>query len=167
MTPFRLYIVGGIIHLLPETRVFGLKRSLYRWAGVKIGNNVRICSSVKIIGTGRLEICDNTWIGPETFISASSTIKIGANCDIAPRVFIGDGTHELTPERERVADIETCHPISIGDGSWIGAHATIIAGVTLEQKTVVAAGAVVTKSFEGMNIIGGVPARHIKTLLEI
>lgn len=167
MNSLKLYLASGLIHHLPETRAFGFKRILYRWAGVRIGNNVRICSSVKIIGTGQLEVGDNTWIGPETFISASSTIKIGANCDVAPRVFIGDGTHELTPELDRVADIETCIPITIGDGTWIGAHATIVAGVTLDQKTVVAAGAVVTKSFEGMNIIGGVPARHLKALIEI
>lgn len=167
MNSLKLYFVRCLVHHLPETRAFGLKRKLYRWGGVKIGNNVRICSSVKIIGAGQLEIGDNTWIGPETLISASSTVKIGANCDIAPRVFIGDGTHKLTPERNRVADVEICLPINIGDGTWIGAHATIVAGVTLGQKTVVAAGAVVTKSFEGMNIIGGVPARHLKALIEI
>lgn len=164
MNNLRLYLLSGIVHLLPETRAFGLKRRLYRWADVKLGDNVRICSSVKIVGAGELEIGDNTWIGPETFISASSTIRIGANCDIAPRVFIGDGTHELTPERNRVADIETCHPITIGDGCWICANATIIAGVVIGQKCVVAAGAIVTKSFEGMSVIGGVPAKLIKRL---
>lgn len=164
MNSLRLYLVGCFVHHLPETRAFGLKRSLYRWAGAKIGNNVRICSSVKIMGVGQLEIGENTWIGPETFISASSTIKIGANCDIAPRVFIGDGTHELTPDRGRVADIETCHPITIGDGCWICANATIISGVEIGKKCVVAAGAVVVRSFEEMSIIGGVPAKVIKRI---
>lgn len=162
MKSFRLYLVCGFIHRLPETRAFGFKRSLYRWAGVKVGNNVRICSSVKIIGVGQLEIGDNTWIGPETFISASSTIKIGANCDIAPRVFIGDGTHELTPERDRVADNETCRPIIIGDGCWICANATILAGVQIGNKSVVASGAVATSSIDAMTIAGGVPAKVIK-----
>lgn len=162
MNSLRLYLAGGLIHHLPETRAFGLKRKLYQWAGVKVGENVRICSSVKIIGAGELEIADNTWIGAETFISASSTIKIGANCDIAPRVFIGDGTHELTPERVRVADIETCIPITIGDGCWICANATIIAGVSIGDKCVIAAGAVVTKDMESLVIVAGVPAKVIK-----
>lgn len=159
MNGLKLYLAGGIIHHLPETRAFGIKRSLYRWAGVKVGNNVRICSSVKIIGAGRLEICDNTWIGPETIISASSTITIGANCDIAPRVFIGDGTHEITPDRDRIADIELCKDIVIGDGCWLCANATISAGVTIGNKCVVAAGAVVTKTIaENKVLIAGVPA---------
>lgn len=164
MNSLKLYLFGCLIHHLPETRAFGFKRKLYRWTGVEIGDNVRICSSVKIIGAGSLEIGDNTWIGPETFISASSSIKIGSNCDIAPRVFIGDGTHELTPNRDRVADIETCHPIIIGDGCWICADATIIAGVEIGKKCVVAAGAVVTKSFEDLTMIGGVPAKVIKNI---
>lgn len=166
MKSFRLYLYSLFTKIIPETRAFGLKRKMLGWAGVKIGNNVRICSSVKVIGAGSLEVGDNTWIGPETFISASSSVRIGSNCDIAPRVFIGDGTHELTPESDRVADIETCRPIAIGDGCWICAHATIIAGVTIGNKCVVAAGAVVTKSFEGMTIVGGVPAKVIKEFKE-
>lgn len=164
MKSLRLYLASGLIHHLPETRAFGLKRLLYRLAGVKVGDYVRICSSVKIIGAGKLEIGDNTWIGPDTFISASSEINIGANCDIAPRVVIVDGTHEITPDKPRVANIETCHPIIIGDGCWIGANATIISGVEIGNKCVVAAGAVVTKSFEDLTMIGGVPAKVIKNI---
>lgn len=164
MNSIRLYLAGCLVHCMPETRAFGLKRILYRWAGVNIGDNVRICSSAKIIGAGQLEIGDNTWIGPETFISASSSVRIGANCDIAPRVFIGDGTHELTPEQDRVAGIETCRPISIGDGCWICVNATILAGVKIGCKCIVAAGAVVTQSFEIKKLIGGIPANVIKEI---
>lgn len=164
MNSIRLYLAGCLVHCMPETRAFGLKRILYRWAGVNIGDNVRICSSAKIIGAGQLEIGDNTWIGPEAFISASSSVRIGANCDIAPRVFIGDGTHKLTPEQNRVAGIEICQPISVGDGCWICANATILAGVEIGGKCIVAAGAVVTRPVESMKLIGGIPANVIKEI---
>lgn len=164
MNSLKLYIASKIIHILPETRAFKLKNRLYRWTGVKIGKNVRICSSAMIIGTGELEIGNNTWVGHRAFISASSSIKIGSNVDIAPNVFIGNGTHEITPDRDRIADIEISKDISIGDGCWLCANTTIIAGVYLEEKCIVAAGAVVTKSFKGMSVIGGVPARIIKKL---
>ena len=156
MKSFRLYLYSLLTSIMPETRAFGLKRKMLGWAGAKIGNNVRICSSARIIGSGSLEIGDNTWIGPETFISASSIIKIGANCDIAPRVFIGDGTHEITPDRDRMADIETCNPISIGNGCWICANATILPGAIIGNKVVIAAGAVTKGDIPSQELWGGV-----------
>lgn len=158
------YINNLIFSFLPETRCFGLKRLLLCLAGAKIGKNVRICSSAMIIGAGELEIGDNTWVGHRVTLATSSSIKIGKDIDIAPNVFIGNGTHEITPDRDRIADIETVKDVTIGDGCWICANSCILPGVELGKKCVVAAGAVVTKSFEGMSVIGGVPAKIIKKL---
>lgn len=55
-------------------------------------------------------------------------------------------------------------PITIGDNCWIGGSATIVPGVTLGNNVVVAAGAVVTKSFGDNVVIGGNPAKIIKEL---
>lgn len=53
----------------------------------------------------------------------------------------------------------------IGDYSWIGMNSVVTAGVTLGPRTIVAAGAVVTKSFpEGFCILAGVPAKVVKYL---
>lgn len=164
MNSIKLYVVNRIIYMLPETRAFKLKSRLYRWAGAKIGNNVRICSSAMIVGAGELEIGDNTWIGQRAMLIASSRIKIGKNVDIAPNVYIGNGTHEITPDRERIADIEITKDIVIGDGCWLCVNSTILSGVTIGKKCVVAAGAVVTKSFDDMRLIAGVPAEVKKEL---
>lgn len=158
MNSAKLYIYSLITKFLPETKAFGTKRILLRWAGAKIGKNVRICSSAMIIGAGELEIGDNTWIGHRALISATSSIKIGKNVDIAPNVYIGNGTHEITPERERIADIDITKDIEIGDGCWLCVNSTILPGVTLGKKCIIAAGALVTKSFEEMKLIAGVPA---------
>lgn len=56
-------------------------------------------------------------------------------------------------------------PILIGENSWIGTHAVILPGVELGAHTIVAAGAIVTKSFpEGNQILAGNPAQVIKQI---
>lgn len=165
MKSFRLFIVRKILDYVPETRAFGMKRVLYRWAGAIIGDGVRINSSAKIAGIGKLSIGVNTWIGPDTTIMCSSEITIGANCDIAPRVYIGDGTHEITPQEDRIAGIDTTKKIAIGDGCWLCVNSTILPGVSIGKKCVVAAGAVVARSFnENKILLAGVPAEKKKEL---
>lgn len=145
--------------ILPETRCLGFKRWMWRLCGAKIGKNVRICSSARFLGAGELEIGDNTWIGHECLISSSSKIVIGANCDLAPRVYIGTGTHEITVNCDRVADIEISRNIKIGDGCWLCVNTTILPGVEIGNKCIIAAGAVVTKPFQAdLLLIAGVPA---------
>lgn len=152
------YINKLIFPLLPETRCFGVKRLLLRLSGAKIGKNVRICSSVMIVGSGVLEIGDNTWIGHRVLISSSSFISIGKNVDIAPNVYIGTGTHEITPQLERIGGVESSKDIRIGNGCWICANCSILPGVSIGDKCVVAAGSVVTESAVGMKLLAGAPA---------
>lgn len=159
MKGFYRYLMKIIMPLFPETRCFGLKRWLLRCTGAKIGKNVRICSSAIFIGSGELTIGDNTWIGPHCLISVSSMIKIGANCDIAPKVYIGNGTHIITPDSSRIANIEISKDIVIGDGCWICVNSTILPGAEIGEKCVVAAGSVVTQSFtDSLCLLAGIPA---------
>ena len=153
------------IPLLPETRCFGIKRLLWRLAGVQIGKNVRICSSARIIGDGTLVISDGTWIGPGCFISSSSAIRIGRDCNIAPNVAIITGTHEIDTEGPSIAGEGYALPIEIGNGVWICASCTIVAGAKVGDRSILAAGSVVTHDVTAGELWGGVPAKRIKTLI--
>lgn len=159
-----LFIIKFILVFLPDTRCFGIKRALYRFAGVKVGKNVRICSSAKISGNGNLSIGDNTWIGHDAMIICSSNISIGSNVDIAPRVYIGTGTHVIDVISENIAGKGNNKDVVIEDGCWLGVQSVILPGVTVKSKNVVAAGAVVTKTFEPLVMLAGVPATIIKDL---
>lgn len=57
-------------------------------------------------------------------------------------------------------------PVTIGDDVWLGANVVILPGVTIGSNVVVAAGAVVTKDVPSNCVVGGVPARILKTLPE-
>ena len=71
--------------------------------------------------------------------------------------------HALEPEKRRR---NRYAPIRIGENVWIGSNATILPGVTLGDWAVVAAGAVVTKDVPPMTVVGGVPARVLRTIPE-
>ncbi len=161
LQPTKLYFVNHFCSILPPTRCYSLKAILYRWAGVDVGNNVRIISSSKIWGTGQLIIGDNTFIGHKSLIlMGGSEVNIGHNVDISSNVTIVNGTHELG-NNEKAAGVGIARPIEINKGSWIGASATIIAGAKIGNRAIVAAGAVVTGEVEPGSVVGGVPAKII------
>lgn len=165
MQAIGLYAFSLVAKLLPATRLFGLKRWLLRLAGAKVGNNVRCASSARFQLTGPLQIGADTWIGHEVLVvGGDAPVEIGACCDIAPRVLIATGTHQIAPHAAHVAGKGYSLPIRIGDGCWIGAGAIILGGTTLGAHCIVAAGAVVRGQFPERVLIGGVPARVIKSI---
>lgn len=98
---------------------------------------------------------------PGCYIQAQNGIQVGKNTIVGPGVKIISGNHNLYNFRVH----EPKEPITIGENCWIGANAVILPGVKLGDHTIVAAGAVVTKSFlEGDCIVAGVPATIIKKI---
>ena len=165
MKSFRLWIYRWLTCWLPETRCFGWKCLLLLWAGAKIGKGVRINSSVVFIGTGNLSIGDDVWIGAGCRISpvGQAKITIGSHCDLGPEVMILTGSHEVDPVGLHIGGNGTASSVTVGDGCWLGARTIILPGVTLAEKTLVAAGAVVTKSAElPKTLLAGVPAKCCK-----
>lgn len=88
-------------------------------------------------------------------------IILGKGSYIAPNVGLITANHDLEDLDKHLVGQD----IVLGEKCWIGMNAVILPGVVLGDKTIVAAGAVVTKSFEeGNYIIGGVPAKILKKL---
>lgn len=88
-------------------------------------------------------------------------IFIGKNSYVAPNVGIITTNHNVYD----LSKHDSGKDIILGESCWIGMNAVILPGVKLGTHTIVAAGAVVTKSFpDGNCIVGGVPAKVIKKL---
>jgi maltose O-acetyltransferase len=90
-------------------------------------------------------------------------VVIGNSVLIAPGTVITTVNHALDPEKRR-ANICTALPVTIGSNVWIGANCTILPGVTIGDDAVVAAGAVVRSDVPPRAVVGGVPARVLKTI---
>lgn len=93
------------------------------------------------------------------FQNFDGKIIIKKNVWIAPNVGIITANHDLHDLSNHVEGKD----VIIGDNCWIGMNSVILPGVELKNNTVVAAGAVVNKTFNEENIIlGGVPAKIVK-----
>jgi maltose O-acetyltransferase len=110
-----------------------------------------------------LHVGRNFYANFELIVLDVCEVRIGENCFIGPRVSLMAATHPVEAEL-RNTGAESGRPITIGNNVWIGGGAIINPGVTLGDNTVVASGAVVTRSFDGNVVIGGVPARILRTI---
>jgi len=117
-------------------------------------------AAIVIIGGGRLVLGDRSYMN-ESLIQCASTITIGNNCAIAGGVLIQDTDFHTVIENG--IDKTDTKPIFISDNVWICANATILKGVTVGFGSIIASGAVVTKDVPSNCIVGGNPAKVIKS----
>lgn len=104
----------------------------------------------------------NNFQSPGTYFqNFKGKITLGKGCYIAPNVGIITVNHDLNNLREHTF----AENVELGSGCWVGMNSVILPGVILGDKTIVAAGSVVSKSFpQGHVVIGGTPAKIIKKL---
>jgi acetyltransferase-like isoleucine patch superfamily enzyme len=111
---------------------------------IRVGNNVFVNQNCTFYDLGGLDIADDVMIGPNV-----SIITAG---------------HPLDPSQRHAATVGK--PIAIRKNVWIAAGATIIGGVTVGENSVIAAGSVVTRDVPPHTLVGGNPARVIRSLAD-
>lgn len=172
LNPYLIYVYNKRNKYLKEFKDKSLVIGLY--TSIKnslIGHHVCLSSEVKLYNS---EIGDHSYVNSKTIINYS---KIGKFCSIASNVQFGLGIHQT--------NIISTHPafysnakvfktfadknyfkefeeISVGHDVWIGNNVVIMGGVNIGNGSIVAAGAVVTKDVKPYEVVGGIPAKHIK-----
>jgi acetyltransferase-like isoleucine patch superfamily enzyme len=162
MNSLLLYFFNILNFMIPSTRFYTLKVFILRKAGAVIGENVRILRGVNISMSGKLIIGDHSHIGEFTsFMGGNANISIGSNVDIGPFVKFVCGTH-MKDQSLKAAGSDVSYPIMISDGAWICTNSTILGGVTIGARTIVAAQALVNRDVPKENVVGGVPAKQLR-----
>lgn len=111
----------------------------------------------------------NTHVGDGVFINSGchfqdqGGIYLGDHVLVGHNVVIATLDHDMDPQKRGTLH---CAPVVIGNDVWIGVSATITRGVTIGDGAIIAAGAVVTRDVAPRTIVGGVPAREIRTIAE-
>lgn len=128
---------------------------IWRVLGVQVGARSRIRRGTKINSPSRLIIGKDSLIHGE--LRTRGGLEIGDHVELVGNVQVSTQRHNLYSSIfENVYE-----PINIKDESWVSLNAIILSGVTLEEGTVVAAGAVVNKNTEQWGVYAGVPAKKI------
>jgi acetyltransferase-like isoleucine patch superfamily enzyme len=139
--------------------------------GIKLGDHVSIARDSILFCTGviaqkgtGITIGDRTGISARAYLAGQGGITIGNDVIMGPNVQIFSENHNfngltLTIREQGV----TKQAVTIGNNCWLGAGATILAGVHVGDGCVIAAGSVVNKSVPANSIVAGVPARVIKS----
>lgn len=161
---FKARLASKVISILPMTRCHRLKSNILRAAGIKVGYNTKIWSSARFYGSN-ITIGNDCFIGfgVQLFPTETASINIGSGCDIGADVLIHTGGHNWGPPRKR-AGTGYSKSISVGNGAWISTRAVILEGSQIGAGSHVAAGAVVVKDVPENALVGGIPAKLIKTL---
>ena len=141
--------------------MYGWRIFLLRLFGAKIGENVKIRSSVSITYPWKLEVGNFCWIGDDCVLYNLGDIKIGNNVAIAHKVYINTGGHDY---QKSTFDIFTL-PVSIEDECWITNDVYIAPGVIIGRGAIVGARSSVFKNLPSGMVCIGSPAKPFKQRL--
>ena len=163
MSPKKLFIYTWICRFIPSSRAHNFKCSLLRWAGAKVGKNVEIMSSAKILGDFDLEIGDNCFIGHEAMIFGPKGSKVIMEnySKVASRAIVVTGQHVYSGSGECVAKEGVCQDIIIKRGALVDTLSIVVPGKIIGEMSHVAAGSVVTKDVSPFVRVAGIPAKEI------
>lgn len=156
------WFVRTITFFLPNIPILmRFRGSLYSLLIPNCGKNFQITSSAYINSLSGLNIGNNVYIAHNTVLIGTN-ISIGDNVLIGPNSVISSGNHVFSNDSfyNKKSNKGT---VIIGKGSWIGANCSILANSTLPEKSILAAGSVLTKKFtDEYSIYAGTPAKYIK-----
>lgn len=151
--------VAGTVFRYSFHNWYSLRAAILRRFGAKVGRNLRIRRTVRIELPFNLTIGDDVIIGDEAILYALGTITIGDRALISQYAHLCAGSHDYKLPHYPLLK----PPISVGSDCWIAADAFVGPGVTIGDRSIVGARASVFKDVPADVIVGGNPAKVLKS----
>ena len=134
-----------------------IRHSILIALGMKIGRGSVVYMGCEIRCPSKITIGPRTIVGHGTILDGRGGLSIGSDVNISSKVMIWTAQHD--PQSEFFETV--FKSVDIEDHAWISCGTIILPGVVIGKGSVVAAGAVVTKSVNNFTIVGGIPAAKI------
>lgn len=142
---------------------------------IVLGEHVDINGCLSVGKNGKITVGDWALVGPRALIQAMTRVRLGRFTYIGPDVLIIDSNHHSIYAMERMIDVlgvdkgisglnAVSKAITIGNHVWIGRRAMIFKGVTIGDRSIVGAGAVVTHDVPPDTVVAGNPAKIVKEI---
>jgi putative colanic acid biosynthesis acetyltransferase WcaF len=138
--------------------LYGVKASILRLFGAKIGRNFVIKPNVNIKYPWKLSIGNNVWIGEEVWIDNLDQIYIEDNVCVSQGAMLLTGNHNY---KNSTFDL-IINKIILKEGVWIGARSVVCPGVICNSHAILSVGSVANNELEAYTIYQGVPAVAVR-----
>ena len=152
------YIINVLFFINPLNPISSLKVFLLRLFGAEIGKGVVIKPAVNIKYPWFLSVGNHAWIGERVWIDNLTKVSIGDHCCISQGAMLLCGNHNY---KKPTFDL-IVKPITLEEGSWVGAFAIVCPGVTLKSHAILTVQSVATETLEAFGLYKGNPAVRIR-----
>lgn len=159
-TARRLLLMMSRSELIPNR----VRPALLAHLGLEGARHALFSAEVRVLDPARLTVGEGAFLNREVYID-NGPVTLGRNVYMGPRSMIITAKHSLGGPELRAGDGGP-EPVVVGDGTWIGAGAIVLPGLTVGPGCIIAAGAVVTKDCAPNGLYAGIPARRIRDLDE-
>ena len=150
--------VSGALHIGAHTRIGDGVEIRLGGGELRLGEWVEVRRDVAFMVGGVIELMGANVLSWGTVLHCDERIRLDHHTTVGEYVTITDSSHEHRDGAWHVDTITTA-PVVLGSDTWVGAKATITPGVTIGDRCIVAAGAVVTRDVPDDHAAVGVPAR--------
>ncbi len=157
---FRVFEI--LIQVFPSnSRGCKIRGAYYSLFLKSCGHNFQVGLGVRFEGINKIEVGNDVYIGPDSWICGlRGGIVFEDQVMLGPKVIVVSTNH-LPKENSFRFGPGKGDIIKIGKGTWVGGNVIITEGVKIGYFSLIAAGTVVTKSFEACSIIYGVPGKCV------
>lgn len=152
-----VWAAGHWLLRLSPRPFFGWRRAVLRFFGARVGKDVHVYPSTRILMPWNVELDDWCALGEDVYIYSLGRVRIGRCATLSYSSHVCAGTHDHNDPTMPLLKL----PVVICDNVWVGTEAFVGPGVVVGAGAVVGARAVVVRDVPPLHIVAGNPARQI------